>query len=91
MACRALQSLSAVGNFKTRFAKGTNKNLQQFRVHCHSEEMVARGPELRNHAVGAACDRAYKHQVVLRTTLLLVFGFSRGAGLRMRDNFVGKM
>jgi len=48
MACRALQSLSAVGNFKTRFAKRTNKYLQQFRVHSHSEEMVARGPELRN-------------------------------------------
>ena len=48
MACRALQSLPAVGNLKTRLAKWTNKYFQQFRVHSHSEEMVARGPELGN-------------------------------------------
>src|SRR3954468_8099135 len=58
MARRAFQSLSAVGYFKTRLAKRTNKYLQQFRVHSHSEEMVARGPELRNQEWG--CSRQGK-------------------------------
>ena len=43
MAFRALQPLSAVGSFKTCFAKRANKYLQQFRIHGHSGEMVARG------------------------------------------------
>src|SRR5882724_7330012 len=42
MACRALQSLSAVGELNGRLAQRTNKNLQQFRIHCHSEQMLAR-------------------------------------------------
>src|SRR5580765_5007715 len=43
MTGRALQSLSAVGDFKTRFTKRANQYLQQFRIYGHSEEMVARG------------------------------------------------
>jgi hypothetical protein len=83
MACRALQSLSAVGNFKTRLAKGTNENLQQFRVHGHSEEMVARG--IRNRGVMSEVASAVTSRP---SALLLVFDFSRGAGLRMGDDLI---
>ena len=42
MALAALQPLPAVHDLHRRLALGTNENLQQFRVHGHRVEMLAR-------------------------------------------------
>ena len=73
-------------DYKSCLTERTNENLQQFRVHGHSEEMVARG--IRNRGVMSEVAEAITSRPA---ALLLVFDFSRGAGLRMGDDLIRQM